>query len=135
MSLLNLFDQTLSNELNKFLDLPTTNSFPTSVRSDLIERDDAFEIHCELPGVPKEQVNLQIEDGFLTISGERSSENETNKNNYVRRERFYGSFHRSFKLPKDVVTENTSAVFQDGVLSITLPRDGSKTRVKKIDIV
>lgn len=90
--------------------------------ADLRETDKAFVIEAELPGVKKDEVELTYEDGVLTFSGERRFESDEEDRNYRRVERRYGSFSRSFRLPREVKAEEVSAQFEDGLLTITIPK-------------
>lgn len=93
----------------------------SNFRTDVSDTGDAFVLECELPGFKKEDINIGIEKELLTVSVERKSEDEEKKPNYVRRERFYGSFSRSFDLT-GINTEDIVAKYEDGILTITLPK-------------
>ena len=89
---------------------------------DLYEKDDHFVINAELPGVDKKNISIDLKDRMLTISGERSYENEAKEENYYRRERSYGKFQRAFTLPADVDSDKIKAEFKDGLLQIEVPK-------------
>jgi len=89
---------------------------------DLYEKDDHFVIKAELPGVDKKDIAIDLKDRVLTLSGERSYENEVKEENYYRRERSYGKFQRAFTLPADVDSDNINAEFKDGLLQIEVPK-------------
>jgi HSP20 family protein len=89
---------------------------------DLYEKDDQFIIKAELPGVNKDDIKVDLKDRVLTLSGERTYENEVKEENYYRRERSYGKFQRAFTLPADVDSEKIKAEFKDGVLQIEVPK-------------
>ena len=89
---------------------------------DLFEKDDSFVIKAELAGVDKENITIDLKDGVLTLSGERSYDNEVSEDNYYRRERTYGKFRRAFSLPADVDSDKIKAEFKDGVLQIEVPK-------------
>ena len=89
---------------------------------DIRETDDAFTIIADLPGLKKKDVNLNVKDGKLEISGERIFENKEENGTYHRRERSYGSFNRSFHLPEIVLEEKITASFKDGILSVEVPK-------------
>jgi len=91
-------------------------------RIDLAETDDAYLIHLDLPGLSKEDINLNYHDGTLSVSGERKVNEQEDKANYVRIERFYGHFYRSFALPKAINQNDIEATYQDGVLDIRVPK-------------
>jgi len=89
---------------------------------DLYENDNSFVIKAELAGVDKDNIAIDLKDGALTLSGERSHDNEVNEDNYYRRERTYGKFRRAFSLPADVDSDKIKAEFKDGVLQIEVPK-------------
>jgi len=89
---------------------------------DLYEKDDHFVIKAELPGVDKKDIVVDLKDRVLTLSGERSYENEVKEENYYRRERSYGKFQRAFTLPADVDSDKIKAEFKDGLLQIEVPK-------------
>ena len=83
-------------------------------------RGDKLVVRADLPGMKKEDVQVDVEDGILTISGERCDENEDSRDDYYRSERSYGQFYRSIALPKGVSAESCEASFKDGVLEVSL---------------
>ncbi|MGA7594271.1 MAG: Hsp20/alpha crystallin family protein [Gallionella sp.] len=89
---------------------------------DITETDAAYLIQGEIPGVNKEDVRINIEDGLLTISGERKQEKEEKNRKFHRIERAYGSFMRSFRLPDNIDEEAVKAEFKDGMLNVSLPK-------------
>lgn len=89
---------------------------------DLYEKDDHFVIKAELPGVDKKDISIDLKDRVLTLSGERSFENEVQEENYYRKERSYGKFQRAFTLPADVDSDKIKAEFKDGLLKIEVPK-------------
>ena len=101
---------------------------------DIVSKDDTVTLNVELPGMNKEDISVNIEDKVLTITGERKVENEEKKDTYYRRERSYGSFKRSFTLSDEIMTDEVSADYKDGILSISLRKDSSKEEVKQITI-
>ncbi len=101
---------------------------------DIVSKDDHIALSVELPGVNKEDISVNIENKVLTIKGERKYDNEENKDSYYRRERAYGSFKRSFTLSDDIVTDDVSADYKDGILTVTLKKDTAKEEVKQITV-
>ena len=89
---------------------------------DISETENNFEIRAELPGVAEGDVNVSVTDNRLTVKGEKRQDAETEGKNYHRVERRYGSFQRSFTLPRNVETSNIKAGFADGVLTLTIPK-------------
>jgi HSP20 family protein len=100
---------------------------------DLYEKDDNFVIKAELPGVDKKDIGIDLKDGVLTLSGERSNDSEVKDDDYYRRERTYGKFQRTFSLPADVDSDKIKAEFKDGVLVVEVPKP-EKSKPKKITI-
>ena len=90
---------------------------------DVVEDDKEFLIKAELPEMKREDVKVSVEDGVLTVSGERKFEKEDKSKKYHRIEREYGSFVRSFTLPAGTSGEKVTADFKDGVLKVHLPND------------
>lgn len=89
---------------------------------DIYDNDDNIVIKAELPGVNKEDINIDVKDRFLTLQGERSVENEIKEDKYHRKERAYGRFERVFTLPAEVDSEKIEADYKDGVLTINIPK-------------
>jgi len=95
----------------------------------------AIKVTAELPGMSKDDVKIQIDEGALVISGEKKSEEECKNDGVYRTERFYGYFHRAIPLPEDVDLENADAEFKKGVLTVRLPRlEPSKPKGRRIEV-
>ena len=90
---------------------------------DIKENDGAIMVHAELPGLKKEDINISVDKGVLNISGKREFEKKEENDKWHRVERSYGSFHRSFRLPENVKESDIAAVCNDGVLTVTIPKD------------
>jgi HSP20 family protein len=99
-------------------------------------RGDKLVLRADLPGLRKEDVSVEIEDGILTISGERSAEDVEDRDGYYHSERSYGQFQRSLALPEGVTGDSCDATFKDGVLEVTIPvpkqaeRSARKVQIK-----
>ena len=91
------------------------------LRTDIVDQGDHYLLSAELPGLSKEDIQVDLADGMLTIRANRTEENEETKGNYLRRERKVGSYARSFDVSA-VKTEDITAQYQDGVLSLKLPK-------------
>jgi HSP20 family protein len=100
---------------------------------DLAEDDKEYLIKAELPEVKKEDVKVTVENGVLSIGGERKFEKEEENKKYHRIERAYGSFMRSFTLPQDAAGDKINAEFKDGVLKVHLPKS-AQAKPKSIDV-
>lgn len=96
---------------------------PSGFRADVISKEDEFVIEAELPGFKKEDISLDIEDDVLTIKAVHQNEEseEDEKKNYIRRERFYGSYTRCFDV-SNINVEEIKAEYNDGILSLALPK-------------
>jgi HSP20 family protein len=91
-------------------------------RVDTAETDAAYEVTAELPGVEEKDIKISLDDKVLCIAGEKKSEREEKKKDYVMSERSYGSFKRAFTLPDNVAADKIAAIFEKGVLKVTLPK-------------
>lgn len=100
---------------------------------DIFETDNELVLKAELPGITPESVDIRIENNTLSLKGERRFEDESKKDNYHRMERSYGTFIRSFTLPRSVEQEKVSADYKDGLLTVTLPKK-EETKTKQIAI-
>lgn len=100
---------------------------------DVSEDDTAYLIKAELPEMKKEDVNVRIENGVLTLSGERHFEKEEKERKYHRVERAYGAFARSFVLPENVEHETASAEYRDGVLTVTVKKS-EEAKPRQIEV-
>ncbi len=100
---------------------------------DMSETDKDYRVTAELPGLSKDDVQISLDEGVLTISGEKREEKKEEKENYWRMERSYGSFVRRVPLPSGVNEDAIEASFKDGVLTITLPKT-EEAKGKKIEI-
>src|SRR5437588_9129003 len=122
----------IQNEMNRlfntFFDAPSAGeNSGTSLRRwipamDLVETDDDFVLRADLPGLSENDVNIELEDNVLTISGERKAEHEERKEGYYRVERASGQFTRSLTLPEGVDPDAVKASFDRGVLEVRVPK-------------
>ncbi|MCW8900318.1 MAG: Hsp20/alpha crystallin family protein [Gammaproteobacteria bacterium] len=100
---------------------------------DIKETDKEFLIHADIPGVDPNDIDVHMEDGMLTIKGERESETKEEKEGYKRIERQRGSFYRRFSLPDTANADKISAKSNNGVLEITIPKQ-EKAQPRKIEV-
>ena len=112
--------------LDRFFDEPFTKLFEESHRDwspavEIFESDEEIVLSTELPGLEEKDVHINVEDRLLSISGERSFEKKEDRN-YLRSERWYGKFSRSFRLPETADVENIQAELKSGVLTVTVPK-------------
>ena len=121
-----------------FFDDDFENFFLTSrgrndMKCDIYEKDDIYHIEMDIPGFDKDDINIEVNDGYLTVKAKKSEEvNEENKN-YIRRERSYGEYSRTFNLG-DADAENVDAKFEKGTLLITVPKKDESLTKKTIEI-
>jgi HSP20 family protein len=102
---------------------------------DIAEKDNAYEITADLPGMDEKNVEVKLSNGNLTIKGEKKEEKEERKKDFYLQERRSGSFERTFGVPEGVDTDKIEAAFKKGVLTITLPKKPeSQKPAKKIDV-
>ena len=100
---------------------------------DIYETKDSLILTAEVPGIDENNIEIKIEDNTLSLSGERNFEKETKEENYHRIERSYGSFYRSFTIPRHVDQEEIKAEHDNGVLRITMPKKPeSKPKTVKV---
>lgn len=102
---------------------------------EMVEDDKAYHLTVELPGLTEQDVEINVADGTLSISGEKKEEQERKEKGVLVSERSYGSFRRQIALPGDVDSDGIKAAFKDGVLTVTLAKDEkAATRTRKIAI-
>ena len=105
----------------------------TTFALDVYETEDSTVVKTSVPGVKPDDIDITISGNTLTISGETKEEKEVKEENYIRRERRCGSFSRSVILPEDLEADNAEAAFEDGVLTLTIPKaPEAKPKVIKI---
>lgn len=94
------------------------------MKTDIIERDNSYVIDIDLPGFNKENIKIDVTDGYLTINAKMSSSNKENdkKEKYVRRERYFGECSRSFYVGEDIESDDIKAYFKNGILSLEIPK-------------
>src|SRR3954454_16674875 len=118
---------TLQTEVNRVFDAFFGSGPGTRVRRwvpamDLVETDDQLVLRADLPGLTRDDVELEVKDGVLTVSGERKAEHEEKSEGYYRVERAFGRFSRSLTVPDGVDAESITADFKDGVLEVRIPK-------------
>jgi len=104
-----------------------SNSAVWAPQTDLVETDERFELRLDVPGLSTDDIDINLQNGTLTVSGERTSERTGEGEDYVRVERAFGTFHRSFALPDAVDHKRIEVTYEDGVLSIHVPKTEEST--------
>lgn len=105
-----------------------------SPQIETFEREGQLVIRADLPGLTKDEVNVDLSDDAITISGERRNENEERREGFYRSERSYGSFYRQIPLPQGVNAEDAKATFRDGVLEITMQAPQLQSQRRRLEI-
>lgn len=124
------FDRVLPNFFEPQNELTITEWAPFS---DVLETKDALVVRCDLPGMKRDDIRVELENGFLTIEGERTFEKATKEEDYRRIERSYGKFFRNFMLPPNVIQDKIEAKYEQGVLEVKIPKkEEAKARLIKI---
>jgi len=134
---ISLFDQ-FNREINRIVNGTTAQGNISPERNwmpavDIREEDDRFILAADLPGVERKDVDVTLEDGVLTIRGERNVQTEEKREGFHRRERVHGTFLRQFTLPDTVNAEQISATVKDGVLEVIIPKQ-DKPEPRKIAV-
>jgi len=130
----------LRDEMNRLFDLPMAGNFARQAQLfsgwtpalDLYQNNDNVVAVVEVPGMRKEDIDISLHDGMLTIAGERQSSSSEGEN-AERTERFSGKFRRSITLPTRVEADKVSASYKDGILTVTLPK-AEEAKPKKVEV-
>ncbi|MEF8879730.1 MAG: Hsp20/alpha crystallin family protein [Candidatus Thermoplasmatota archaeon] len=134
-----LFDQFRSNLDDIFwdtsTDLPTTK-YNRTPPMDIADLGDKYEMNVEMPGISKDNVDIQVTPNSIEISAEEKETEENKGKNWLRRERTNTSFYRSLQLPEELNTDDVGAEMEDGVIKISLPKKEPKPeeKPKKVDV-
>jgi HSP20 family protein len=122
---------TFSNLIDKFFNESLSrqggSAYSFVPKVDIVENEKAFEVHVAVPGMNKEDFKIDLNDNFLTISGERKFTAEKESNNFRSIETQYGTFSRSFAMPDHVDAAKISAKYNNGILELVIPKDEKKT--------
>ncbi|MGG7162731.1 Hsp20/alpha crystallin family protein [Clostridium ihumii] len=120
---INSFDNFISNFFND--DFLTSSNMMGNFKADIKETPNEYIIDAELPGIKKEDITIDYKNNYLTVSANRQEVIEENNDNYIRKERHYGNFSRSFYID-DIDKNSVNARFDNGILSIVLPKLNNK---------
>jgi HSP20 family protein len=108
---------------------------PAPAHFDFSESDKAVTVTADVPGMTEEDIDISVDNGVLTIKGEKKSEREEKGENFYLSERRFGSFSRAFRLPEGVNEDEITALFKKGVLTVTMPKATAEKKVaKRIDL-
>lgn len=127
---------TFSNLVDRFFSESVARSGGSSFvpKVDIIENEKSFEINFAVPGLNKDDFNIELKDNYLTVSGERKLTNEKKDKNFHSIETNYGSFSRSFSLPENVDATKAEAKYNNGILELTIPKDEKKELKQSIKV-
>jgi len=123
---INLFDN-FNDEMNRYIGNMRSKAAANQERNwapavDIREQENSYLLSADIPGVDRENIEIMLENGVLTLKGERRGEAAANGQEYRRKERAQGTFMRQFTLPETVDTQNISATVKDGVLDVVIPK-------------
>lgn len=139
MNLIKYYPESLSVfDLDRFFDRFFYDFDDDHVRIpavDVREEDNAYLLEVELPGLTEKDIDLKVENGILTISSKKEKESEEKKKGYIRKERRYYSFCRSFALPEHVDVDGISASFRNGLLEVNIPKsEAAKPKLIEVKV-
>ncbi len=120
-------------ELERFFDVFSDNETHFAPACEIHDEEKMYSISLDIPGLRQEDIEIEVKDNHLHITGERKTEKKTDKNNVLRSEKRYGKFSRVFSLPQNVNSDAIEATFENGVLEVALPKE-EKSQSKKIQI-
>lgn len=132
---------TLQRELNRLFDdtlvdsTPRNGTYEFTPSAELEETDDAYRLKLELPGMDKNDLDIQVTAEAVSVTGERKSETKGEKDGVTRSEFRYGSFKRVIPIPRRIDNRNVVADYKDGILNLNLPKaEDKKNKVVKVNI-
>ena len=146
MMMPSIFGENLFDDFDSWFDAPVEKRFFSKknplygkhaknlMKTDVREKKDSYEVDIDLPGFKKDEIKLELENGYLTISAAKGlDKDETDKKTgkYIRRERYAGNLSRSFYIGEGVKQEDIKAVFKNGILSITVPKEDKTAKEEK----
>ncbi len=136
--MLNDFGKDFDSVIDSFFGVPSvrsSNRWAFVPRVDIVEDNDHLKIIAEIPGMEKEDVKVTVEDGILTISGERKAAEKKEEANYIRCELCSGSFSRSFTMPENIDSEKIAADYKNGLLTVSMQKlEKAKPKEIKVDV-
>lgn len=121
------FNNLIDRFFNESLSRGGGSSYAFVPRVDIVENEKAYEIHLAVPGMNKDDFKLDLNDNYLTVSGERKFTKEQNDKNFHSIETQYGTFSRAFALPENVDASQIKATYNNGILEISVPKDEKKS--------
>ncbi|MCH3953735.1 MAG: Hsp20/alpha crystallin family protein [Eubacterium sp.] len=133
MMLPSIFRNGFFDDFDDFMDWPTVSTDTTLMKSDVKDAGDHYELMMDLPGFKKEDVKLQLKNGVLSFEATTNKNNDEKDDNgkYLRRERFQGTCSRSFYVGKNITENDIKAKFDNGVLTVCIPKPEQKPQVEQ----
>ena len=118
-----------------FFNSGTQRRSSNSLKTDILEVENGYELHIDVPGFAKEDIKITLDKGYLTVEAKREEIKEENETRYLRRERYFGECARSFYVGEDILEEDIKAKYDKGILNLFIPKEGTNKKVTKyIDI-
>ncbi|QWB99385.1 Hsp20/alpha crystallin family protein [Mycoplasmatota bacterium] len=102
-----------------------------SMKTDILEKDDGYELHIDVPGFDKDDIKIALDNGYLTIEAKIEKENEDKDAHYLKRERFLGASARSFYVGEEIAEEDIKANYDKGMIKLFVPKEGTNVKEKK----
>ncbi len=128
-----LFRDFLNNDFTKDMEKVFRRNECDLMKTDITENEKGFNIHIDLPGFKKEEINAELKDGYLTVSTSRNEENVSDKSNkYILRERYTSNCSRSFYVGENITEDDIQASFENGILSVSVPKKEPQEEPKKL---
>jgi len=122
-----------------FDDFFTTNSTRRSpysnMKTDILEVDNGYELHVDVPGFGKDDIKISLDKGYLTIEAMREESKEEDNKHYVKRERYTGTCARSFYVGEDIREEDIKAKYEKGILNLFIPKEGTNKKETKYIVI
>ena len=128
-----IFNTMMDDFMDDFFSNRVANQPFISPKVNLIDKGDKFLLEAELPGMQKNDIDIEIQDDFVTIKGERKTTEEHKEEHYYHKETTFGKIHREIGLPEKINTDQAKAVYENGILKMELPKSEA-TKAKKITL-
>lgn len=103
----------------------------TSLKTDILEVENGYELHVDVPGYGKEDIQISLDKGYLTVEAKKIETKEETDKHYLRRERFTGTCARSFFVGEDIQEEDIKAKYEKGILNLFIPKEGTNKKITK----
>jgi HSP20 family molecular chaperone IbpA len=101
------------------------------MKTDILEKDNGYELHIDVPGFDKDDIKITLDNGYLTVEAKIEKENEEKDTHYLKRERYMGASARSFYVGEEISEEDIEANYEKGMLKLFVPKEGTNVKEKK----